>query len=276
MEEKDNTQVQEQKEEQQDSSFVDMLDGEGHSQDDDIPDFHDSLPEEAPASAPEEKADSAQADEDGEIERLNGLLERVKKRLHDTQARLHEECTRRAEIQKELSDFQKREDDPDDWFSDDDKKRQKELQQQIAESDERLRQIDESSTAQTDEVREEWLAAADKAAKAHPDFAQKVYTELGGLIDPQGKGYNPAVRQAWDALADKSPESAYKFATDMLERIEAVKDPAAYKEKVRQEILATRGNQVPTGAAGFDMVNSARGDSPEPAETDGFVEALFK
>jgi len=276
MEEKDNIQVQEQKDEQQDSSFVEMLDGEGHSQDNDIPEFQEAPAEKAPASAPEEKTDSAQADNNGEIERLNSQLERVKKRLHDTQARLHEECTRRAEIQKELSDFQQREDNPDDWFSDDDKKRQKELQQQIAESDERLRQIDESSTAQADEAREEWLAAADRAAKAHPDFAQKVYTDLGGLIDPQSKGFNPAVRQAWDALADKSPESAYKFATDMLERIEAVKDPAAYKEKVRQEILATQGTQAPTGAAGFDLVNSARGDLPEPAETDGFVEALFK
>lgn len=275
MEEKDNTQVQEQKEEQQDSSFVEMLDGEGHSQDNDVPDFHEAPAEKAPASAPEEKTDSAPAD-DGEIERLNGLLERVKKRLHDTQARLHEECTRRAEIQKELSDFQKREDDPDDWFSDDDKKRQKELEKQIAESDERLRQIDESSTAQPDEAKEEWLSKAEAAAKSHPDFAQKVYTDLGGLIDPQSKGFNPAVRQAWDALADKSPEGAYKFATDMLERMEAVKDPVAYKEKVRQEILATQGNMTPTGSAGFDMVNSARGGAPEASETDGFVEALFK
>jgi len=263
-----------QQEPEEAGSFVEMLtDGEGHSpQPDEAQAQPQEQKQEQEQSAPDQQSDSVQA----EIERLNGLLERANKRLHDTQTRLHEECSKRAELQKELSDFQKREDDPDDWFSDKDKDRKQELEKQIAESDERLRQIDESASAQADDAKEDWLAAAERAAKDHPDFAQKVYRELGSLIDPQNKDFNPAIRQAWDAAPDKSPAGAYKFATNMSECMEMVKDPAAYREKVRQEVLKETGRDKPFGSEGLDMVNSASGAAPPQTEPDGFVETLFK
>lgn len=282
-ENKPTTQPQEQENQAQENSFVDaLMDGDGHSPSDgkdEVPDFGDQ-----PVKEPEQKSEpeppppaTADSGDGQEIDRLKSLLERVNKRLHDTQSRLHEECAKRADLQKELSDFQRKQEESDDWFSDEDNKRKQELEKQIAESDERLRQIgEESSTTQTEEAKEEWLAQANAEAKKHPDFDQKVYKDLGNLIDPQSKGFNPAVRQAWDNMQDKSPESAYKFAGEMLERLEAFNNPDAFKEKIRQDVLKNLGNDKPFGSEGLDMVNSANEGVQARTEPDGFVEALFK
>ena len=280
------TQAQEQGNQENEASFVEtlMTDGDSHSPaevNEELPDFGEKPEEKQPEQKPSEPDTPPPATADSgageELERLKSQLERANKRLHDTQSRLHEECAKRAELQKELSDFQEKEQNSDDWFSEEDNKRKQELEKQIAESDERLRQMgEESSATRIDDAREEWLAQADACAKTHPDFAQKVYKDLGDLIDPQSKGFNPAVRQAWDAMQDKSPEAAYKFAGDMLSRLEAFNNPDALREKIRQDVLKDLGNDKPFGSEGLDMVNSANEGVQARTEPDGFVEALFK
>lgn len=241
---------------------------------------------EPPRDEPPAKADSGEdAGKDGaeanETQVLQAALERLDKRLKDTQRRLHDECARRAELQKELDSMQEDGggDADDDWFADKAGKsdRRKEVEKELADSDERLRQLDEETRKDTEDANvQRWDQAAALVERQHPDFKEKVYGYLGDFIDEQSGKYDAAIHKSWLRQEDKSPAGAYKFATELKRKLEYLDNPDKLRDEIRREIET--GSAAPTGRVGLDMVNSASGPSSGSGfrEEEGFVEQLFK
>ncbi len=254
------------------TSFVEQaLDGETHSPD------AVSEPQANPENVVPVETDSAKEPEENggeanEQQVLQATVERLDKRLKDTQRRLHDECAKRAELQKELAAFKEREDN-DDWFSDEDTSRRKEVEKELADSDERLRQLDEeTSKAQEDANVQRWDQEAAIVERRHPDFKERVYGYLGDFIDEKSDKYDVAIHRAWLRHADKSPAGAYQFATDLSRKLAALDGSA--EDGARTQ---SNGSQAPTGRVGLDMVNSASGPSGSGfQEEQGFIEQIFK
>lgn len=214
---------------------------------------------------------------------LKQEIESLQKRLHDTQAAFHKATGERAALKKELDELKSKKENEDDWFSSDDKERMEKLEADIKKSDE---EIASAQAASEDIAKKEavarWDAAAAAVIKEHPDFEKVMYDTLVPLLDPQ-KG-NPQVRSAWESLQDKSPASQYAFAKNVLDILEFQRDPKAYKEKMRQEIIKQNNHSdgfddddtPPVGKEGLDMLPSA--DMPAASAPRGdvsFVDAVF-
>lgn len=236
--------------------------------------FEEKKPED---SKPEEKP----AEEDhsaAEVERLKGEIETLNKRLHDTQASFHRVSEERAAMQRELDELKKREEGDDDWFSQEDAQRKQELEAEISKADKAL---DENKSALEDArlkaAEITWDIAAAPVAAKHKDFEELVYDFLGAKLDAQNG--DPIIRAAWQKEADKSPAKAYDFAKRLKLQEEILKDPDAYKKRLREEILNEKGgsgSSTPTGKQGLDMVNSASPPPASPESIGSFVDSVFK
>lgn len=282
-------------------SFVEMLQGgDSHSPDvkeNDMAtqpagDAFITSPEDGNATPTDSTAENTKGDnaENGTIGKdeyaeLEERLQRTSKRLHDTQARLHEVCTERANLRKELDELSAKsgDDDGEDWFGDGGTNEKKdELEKKLAESDERLRQLDNESAKETENASyEAWEAKANAFSRKHSDFDSVVYQFLWGKLDPNSETFDPAVRSAWNKAPAESrtPEGVYKFATDLKERIEALDNPKAYRERVRAEVLNEQRSlygSAPIGSEGLELVNSSSSAPAPQQEGANFVEALFR
>ena len=299
--------LEEQKEtlEAEETSFVDsVLGGEDHSpaeedakiEDDDsgkkdegdelIPeedeeenfsDSDDSIKSPEKPDAPEKEESKPEPDNSALKQEIEGL----QKRLHDTQAAFHKATGERAALKKELEALKAKQENEDDWFSDNDKERMEKLEADIKKSDE---EIASAQAASEDIAKQEavarWDAAAGPVIKAHPDFENVMYEQLVPLLDPQ-KG-NPQIRAAWEALPDKSPAAQYEFAKKVLDILEFQRDPNAYKKKMREEFNKENHSDTfeddttPIGKEGLDMLQSA--DTPDASprrDNVSFVDAVF-
>ena len=251
----------------------------------DLPDDEEEafLPEDEDASgASGEKQNSpAPAPKAPEVDvaALQKEIETLNKRLHDTQSAMHKATGEKAELQKELDSLKKKQDNEEDWFSEDDKNR-------VAELEEALEKADKDIAAQDEQAKEltrqkavsEWDAAAAPVIKEHPDFEHVMYEQLVPLLDPQNG--NPQVRAAWEALEDKSPASQYAFAKKMLDVLEFQKDPEAYKKKLRKSFnedpSGIDGGEEPiTGKEGLDLLQSASGPAAKKGGSGDFLDAIF-
>ncbi len=269
-------------------SFVDeAMGGDSHSPEPAQPEQKAEKPmQEEKKSAPEggKPEDSAPKEPTAE-ERLaeyQARIDRLDKRLRDTQSKLHAECSRRAELQKELDGFEGKAGESDDWFSDEDVKRREEISREMRDSDERLRALDEETASDTkNQALDRWNAEADVVKKDHPDFEDVVYGYLGDLIDEKSGKYDPVVKAAWDKSPDRSPKGAYAFAVRLRDNADILSNPDAYRERVRREIQEQARNEAPppapAGHVGLGMVNSAPGGTPAAEDVpDSFVSAVFK
>lgn len=212
---------------------------------------------------------------------LKQEIEGLKKRLHDTQSAMHKATGERAALQKELAELKAKKENEDDWFSEDDQDRVKELEQEIKKSDEEIARCDaQAKDIEQKNAEAQWDAAAAPVIAQHPDFEKVLYDEFTPLLDP--KTGSPQIRAEWDKLKDKSPLSAYNFAKKVLELLEIQRDPEAYKAKLRKQIETEKnnsdddGDSVPTGKEGLDMLPSA--DVPTDTRKSNnmsFVDAVF-
>ena len=221
--------------------------------------------------------------EEADPEKLKQEVANLQKRLHDTQAAMHKATTDRAALQKELDDLKAKKENEDDWFSEDDTAREKELEANLKKADEDIaKQQAEQDDLKRQEAASVWDAAAAPVIKEHPDFEKVMYEQFAPLLDP--KTGNQQVIKEWNELKDKAPASAYEFAKKQLDIIEFQRDPKAYKEKL---LKAKQNNNTsedefdydpdePTGKDGLDMLNSADDSTAStPGWNGSFVDALF-
>ena len=215
--------------------------------------------------------------EEADPEKLKQEVANLQKRLHDTQAAMHKATTDRAALQKELDELKAKKENEDDWFSEDDTAREKELEANLKKADEDIaKQQAEQDDLKRQEAASVWDAAAAPVIKEHPDFEKVMYEQFAPMLDPQ-KG-NQYVIAEWGKLQDKSPASAYAFAKNMLDVIEFQRDPKAYKAK----LLKSNNNNsedifddTPRGKEGFDMLNSEDVGASPPERIGSFVDAVF-
>jgi len=202
----------------------------------------------------------------------------LQKRLHDTQAAMHKATTERAALQKELDALKAKKENEDDWFSEDDTAREKELEANLKKADEDIaKQQAEQDDLKRQEAASVWDAAAAPVIKQHPDFEKVMYEQFAPLLDP--KTGNQQVIKAWGELKDKSPASAYQFAKEQLDILEFQKDPKAYKAKLLKSNNNNRSEgifeEAPSGKDGLDMLNSADVGTSPPEKIGSFVDAVF-
>jgi len=248
-------------------------DGDDELEDDSSDGEVDGNKEDKPAAKAEE-VDSA---------KLKQEVENLQKRLHDTQAAMHKATTERSALQKELDELKAKKENEDDWFSEDDTAREKELESSLKKADEDIaRQQAEQDDLKKQEAVSVWDAAAAPVIKAHPDFENVMYEKFAPLLDP--KTGNQQVIKEWGELKDKSPASAYEFAKKQLDIIEFQRDPAAYKANLLKAKQNNNNSEdefdydpdEPTGKDGLDMLNSENNGTESPPEWNGsFVDALF-
>ena len=213
--------------------------------------------------------------------RLKGELEGLRKRFHDTQSAMHKATGERSKLQKELDELKAKRENSDDWFSEEDAGREKELESALKKNAEETERVAAQAEELAKEEREAaWDAAVSEVKKTHPDFEQIVYDGLVPLLDEQTG--NPQVRKAWLEMQDKSPLATYQFARRVKEIFDFQRDPEGYRDRLRKEIeneMRTRNTsefESPTGKAGLDMVQSM--DFPEEKENRGtisFVDDVF-
>lgn len=289
------------------SSFVDFaLGGESHSPTENKPaEVSEAKPEDSPGASQDQKAaeeasksaspelpellleddeeegfeeqkaaDVPPAQDDSEVIRLRNEIETLNKRLHDTQNSFHRASEERASMQRELEELKKRENDDEDWFSTEDEQRKQVLEAEISKADEVIGKSQTSiEEAQLQAAEITWDIAAAPVAAKHQDFEELVYNFLGARLDSE-KG-DPIIRAAWQKEQDKSPANAYAFAQRLKMQEEILKDPVAYKERLRSEILKDTDGFAPTGKQGLDMVNSAD-PAPNISVQESFVDTVFK
>lgn len=261
-----------------DETSDDSIEDDGEEElEDDSGDEVDDEKESAPKTKPAEKT------EEVDSAKLKQEVENLQKRLHDTQAAMHKATTERSALQKELDELKAKKENEDDWFSEDDTAREKELESSLKKADEDIaRQQAEQDDLKKQEAVSVWDAAAAPVIKAHPDFENVMYEKFAPLLDP--KTGNQQVIKEWGELKDKSPASAYEFAKKQLDIIEFQRDPAAYKANLLKAKQNNNNSEdefdydpdEPTGKDGLDMLNSENNGTESPPEWNGsFVDALF-
>lgn len=247
-------------------------------EDDDSDAEEDDLSDDGGKSDAESKTDDKSRQNAQEIDstKLKQEIENLQKRLHDTQAAMHKATTDRAALKKELDELKAKKDNDDDWFSQSDSEREKELEADLKKADEDIaRQQEEQDELKKEEAAKVWDEAAAPVIKEHPDFEKVMYGELVPLLD--SKTGNQYVIAEWGKLQDKSPASAYAFAKKMLDFMEFQRDPQAYKAKL---LKSNKHNEsfeddvgAPRGKDGLDMLNSADVASASPEQIGSFVDA---
>ena len=260
--------------------------GKPDSTDDDEFDDDDDSEENSDAAPKKDKKppEKEQTAPEKDPEELKQEVANLQKRLHDTQAAMHKATTERAALQKELDALKAKKENEDDWFSDSDANREKELEDSLKKADEDIaRQQAEQNELKSQEAASVWDAAAAPVIKEHPDFEDVMYLKFAPLLDE--KTGNQQVIKAWNELKDKSPASAYEFAKQQLDILEFQRDPKAYKEN----LLKTNKNKppeddeededdddVPRGKDGLDMLNSEDVRTPNLRRSEvSFIDDVF-
>lgn len=211
---------------------------------------------------------------------LKQEVEVLKKRLHDTQSAMHKAMGERSKLQKELDELKAKQQDEDDWFSEDDKHKVEQLEADLKKSEEEVNQITSQGQYIARQAAEkEWDAAAAPVIAKNPDFEKVVYDDLVALLDASTG--NAQVRAEWENLKDKSPAAVYTFAKRSLEVLEFQRDPEAYKEKLRKQLSqgyhnsSAFDNASPVGKEGLDMLPSADIPIEKSSGRVSFVDELF-
>lgn len=288
--------LEEQKVESEETeSFVDELLGgekESHSPGaeeatnlTDEPDVKDDdgdspIPDDDEEIFPSDDSKKEKLDEVPDTTALKQEVEVLKKRLHDTQSAMHKATGERSKLQKELDELKAKQQDEDDWFSEDDKHKVEQLEADLKKSEEEVNQITSQEQYIARQAAEkEWDAAAAPVIAKNPDFEKVVYDDLVALLDASTG--NAQVRAEWENLKDKSPAAVYTFAKRSLEVLEFQRDPEAYKEKLRKQLSqgyhnsSAFDNASPVGKEGLDMLPSADIPIEKSSGRVSFVDELF-
>lgn len=220
----------------------------------------DGEKENAPEASPE--ADDSAEKKEPDVAAMQAEINNLNKRLHDTQSAMHKATEERSRLEKELNDLKAKKEDEDDWFSEEDKRKTEELEENLKKSDNEINQLNEEKTSiETKAAEAIWDAAAAKVIEEHPDFEEVVYNKLAPLLDESDTSLKAQkVRELYAELSDKSPASAYKFAKELEDRLLMNSDPEAYKQKLRSEIereITGRDSNIVEGKDGLDLLNSA-------------------
>ena len=207
---------------------------------------------------------------------LQDEIANLNKRLHDTQAAMHNATNERAKLQKELDELKAKQEDEDNWFGANDKKRLEEVEAELKQSEGNLEQLNtEQADIEAQAKLAVWDAAAAVVMKEHADFEHVVYEELVPKIDPE-KG-DPRVIALWNALPDKSPAAAYKFGKQVNDLLEMQEDPEKYKARIRAEFEneMKAKSSSPTGKDALDVTNSAEFYDGGSGDEKSVVDELF-
>lgn len=226
--------------------------------------------------AGEKPADDSAKGNIPDVEALQSEITNLNKRLHDTQNAMHKATEERSKLEKELNELKLRKEDEDDWFSEEDKAKSEQLEEDLKKSDENIAQLDaEKNSINAKAAEAIWDAAAAKVIAEHPDFEEVVYGKLAPLLDESNADPDAKrVRELYMSLPDKSPEAAYKFAKELEDRLLMDRDPEAYKQKLRSEIereITGENRNIVEGKDGLDLLNSADSGNYNPSEPSGDV-----
>ena len=252
-------------------SVVDaILGGESHSPKDtaiDVSDTTEVQPQnqeekEAPEKTDNTVKDSAEIEKNLQIYRQQ--VDNLTKRLHDTQSAFHRETEYRSRLEKELQSLKDKSNSDDDWFSEEDKAKVKELDSELENSKKSMEQLEKTNEElQNQAASAAWEMAAAQVEKEHPDFQELVYGQFVPLMEK-----NAQVKAMYDMLDKKDPASVYELAKNIEEKMLIQNDIEAYKAKVRAEIEAENKQKTDTadtaetsdkveGKDGLDLLNSA-------------------
>lgn len=228
-------------------------------------------------SADEKEAQKKQLEETDT--KLKTEIENLNKRLKDTQTAFHKNAEENKKLKKELGDLKTKKDKNDDWFSDEDKSRAAELEKRIEANDSANTAVEkQAKELEVEQLNVKWEMEAAKVEIEHKDFKDLVYNVLAPMLTPDSKEFDAVIASQYNKLSDKSPAAAYAFAKKVSEQQEFLKDPEAYKAKLRMEVTNNQPKMatVPTGKAGLDMINSASVPVNNKGSSDSFVDAIFK
>lgn len=216
-----------------------------------------------------------------EAEKWKAEAENRSKRLHDTQEAFHKASAERSQLAEELKKLREKENDDDDWFGEDDRQRREDLQSRIDAADASIRKMDQDLK----DAKKDMDAAAEEANNAawerdsapvraeHPDFDDVVYETVGELVF--GDSPDPAVVRAYRELKDKSPAGVYAFGRKLKDKLDILRDPDGFRQRVIGEATGIAAPARPVGKEGLDMVNSASAPAT-PNDGADWVGAIFK
>lgn len=271
----------------EDSDVSEKAEAEGFAPEENEPFLDDSANSEERGAEPEAEEKTPQEETSAvqkpsleeENAKLKAEIEGLRKRFHDTQSAMHKAAGERSRLQKELSELKSKQESSDDWFSEEDGTRVKEIESELKRNEEETeRVIREAEEISAEEKEAAWDAAVQEVKKSCPDFEKVVYDMLVPLLDE--KDGNPQVRAAWLNLPDKSPLETYKFAKRIDDILAFQRDPEGYKAKLRKEIEEENQSRTykesPTGKEGLDQIQSA--EFPEENKKGGtfsFVDTVF-
>jgi len=181
------------------------------------PESEDPAPEEAPDA--EDSASSKKLDD------LLKQIETLDKRYKDTQSAYTKGQQRIVELEKKLEEAS------DDYFAEDDNEDgDSRVKDALAEKVDRI----EALLAQ-----QRWEMTEVAVKKEHDDYDAVVYETLLPELEK-----NTELAEQYRA-AGGTPEAAYKLGRELKERQEILSDPAAYREKLKKELLETQAKEEP-------------------------------
>ena len=204
-------------------------------------------------------------------------IERLTKRLRDTQSAYHKATSEKAKAEKELAELKTKK-SGDDWFSDEDKKKEATLEKAIQEHEAAQRtSMEQSKEIEVQAAEAAWESASAQVRAEHKDFDQMVDL-LVSALDEKSEQFDAAVKAEYQKVKDKSPASVYAFAKKLADFQAYVKDPEGFK--ANRQPKDTNNNEETDrtikGKEGLDMVNSAAFPSSTKTESESFVDAVFK
>jgi len=185
------------------------------------------LPEDSAEKAPEDeqRPEEKKPEEPSEadllkkqLEELQAQNEKLDKRYKDTQASYTKGQQQIAELQKKLESKE------DSYFAEEEISSGEETPQL-----ESLRKEIEDMRA--DLARQRWEVAAAPVKAAHDDFGEVVEELLATALETDA-----ALAERYAEMG-KTPENAYKLGKELKEKQEILRDPEAYREKLKQQLM---------------------------------------
>lgn len=232
-------------------------------------------PDSQDTTAPAGDDDDGPAEQGDDIASLKAQLDNLTKRFTDTQRSYHQERQARLDLEKRLGSVAPQSPDGQPAGDGDAEEsyltpREREMLADVKEVKRMLREQQEQQAVAA------WDRAADKVRGKHDDFDDAV-AQFQSAWESDAAG----IRDEF-AKDGGTPEAAYRIGSRLRDTAEMLKDPQAYREKLKAEILAEAGQNGNNGGghpqqhklAGRTSRGPARTPVQDPSEDDVLDQTL--